>query len=241
MLLSLRLLLRMYAWLRLLRRRLRLLLLLVHHVLLLCLKMLMLLRLLLVLGLLWLHVRMLRVHLMVHLGLDERRAVRSIEHATLMIDRGRLKLATRVDNRSGRMSVRRRCVSHVAHTRAGGRRPVTTHSVHAAVLLLMLIIGRVSHVHPIVRRKPRIRHILLGARCPIMMARYSLTQEAGIAWVPGLLRLLLNRLRLLGHLDGGTVVLLMLMRVFHPSITQVRDVRIREVRTHATCPTWPTC
>lgn len=28
----------------------------------------------------------------------------------------------------------------------------------------------------------------------------------------------------------------MLMRVFHPAISQVRDVRIREVRTHATVP-----
>lgn len=174
-LLRLLLLLRMHAGLGLLRRRLRLLLLLVHHVLLLRLKMLMLLLLLWMLRLLRLHVRVLRVHLMMHLRLDKRRAVRSIEYATLMIDRGRLKLATRIDNGSGRMSVRGWRVSHVAHTGARGRRPVTTHPVHAAVLLLMLIIGRVPHVHSIVRRKPRIRYVLLATGGPIVMARHSLT------------------------------------------------------------------
>lgn len=236
-LLSLRLLLRVHAGLRLLRGRLRLLLLLVHHVLLLRLEMLLLLR--LVLALLWLHVGVLRVHLVVHLRLDQRRAVRSIEHATLVIDRGRLKLATRVHDRGGRMPVRGRRVPHVAHAGAGRRRPVPTHPVHAPVVLLVLIIRRVTHVHPIVGRKPRIRHILLTARRPIMVAGHALAQEAGVARVAGLLGLLLHRLRLLGHLDGRTVVLLMLMRVFHPAITQVRDVRIREVRTHATVPPGP--
>lgn len=236
MLLRLRLLLRVHAGLRLLRGRLRLRLLLVHHVLLLRLEVLVLLLLLRMLSLLRLHVRVLGVHLVVHLGLDQRRAVRAVEHATLMIDRGRLELATRVDNRSGRMSVRGRRVPHVTHAGAGGRRPVAAHAVDAAVLLLVLIIGRVPHVHPIVGRKPRIRHILLAAGGPIVVPGDSLTEETGVARVRGLLGLLLNRLRLLGHLDGGTVVLLMLMRVFHPAITQVRDVRIREVRTHATVP-----
>lgn len=134
------------------------------------------------------------------------------------------------------MSVRGRRVPHVTHAGAGGRRPVAAHAVDAAVLLLVLIIGRVPHVHPIVGRKPRIRHILLAAGGPIVVPGDSLTEETGVARVRGLLGLLLNRLRLLGHLDGGTVVLLMLMRVFHPAITQVRDVRIREVRTHATVP-----
>lgn len=88
-LLRLRLLLRVHAGLRLLRGRLRLRLLLVHHVLLLRLEVLVLLLLLRMLSLLRLHVRVLGVHLVVHLGLDQRRAVRAVEHATLMIDRPR--------------------------------------------------------------------------------------------------------------------------------------------------------
>lgn len=120
MLLSLLLLLRMHPTLSLLRCTLRLLLLLIHHMLLLCLQMLMLRLLLRMLRLLRLHMRMLAVHLVVHLRLDEGRTVRSVEYATLMIDSGRLELATGIDNGGGRVSVGGRCVPHVAHT--GGRR-----------------------------------------------------------------------------------------------------------------------
>lgn len=130
----------------------------------------------------------------------------------------------------------------MAHTGARRRRPVTGHAVHTSVLLLMLIVRRVSHVDSIVRGKPRIRHILLSCpRSAIVVPGHSLTQQTRIARIAGLLRLLLNRLRLLWHLYGRTVVLLMLMRMFHPAITQVRDVRIREVRTHATVPTCLAC
>ena len=174
MLLSLLLLLRVHAWLRLLRGSLRLLLLLVHHVLLLRLKML-LLCLRLVLALLRLHVGVLRVHLVVHLRLDQRRAVRPVEHAPLVIDRRRLQLAARVHDRGGRVPVRGRRVPHVAHARARRRRPVTTHPVHPApVVLLVLIIRRVTHVHPVVGREPRIRHVLLAARRPVMVAGHAL-------------------------------------------------------------------
>lgn len=240
-LLRLRLLLGMHAWLRLLRRRLRLLLLLVHHVLLLLRLYVLVLRLLLgVLGLLGLHVGVLGVHLMVHLGLDERRAVRPVEHAALVIDRGRLELAARVDDRRGRMPVRGRRVPHVPHAGARRGRPVSPHPVDAAaVLLLMLVVGRAPHVHTIVRREPGVRHVLLATSGAIVVAGHTLPEETRVTRIRGLLRLLLHRLRLLGHLDGGTVVLLMLMRVFHPAITQVRDVRIREVRTHATVPPVP--
>lgn len=68
--------------------------------------------------LLSLHVRVLGVHLMVHLSLDgERRTVRAIENASLMIDGSCLKFAARVDDRRGRMTVRRGCVTHVSHPR----------------------------------------------------------------------------------------------------------------------------
>lgn len=171
-----RLLLGVHARLGLLRRRLSRLLLLIHHVLLLLrLQMLVLGLLLRMLGLLRLHVRVLGVHLVVHLGVDERRAVRSIEDAALMIDRGRLKLATSINNRSGRMSVGGGGVSHMSHATVWGRRSVAGHAVHATVLLLVLIVRRVSHVHTIVRREPRVRHVLLGTRrSPIVVGRYSL-------------------------------------------------------------------
>lgn len=68
--------------------------------------------------LLSLHMRVLGVHLMMHLSLDgERRTVRPIENASLMIDGGRLEFTARVDDRGRRMAVRRGCVTHVSHPR----------------------------------------------------------------------------------------------------------------------------
>lgn len=174
-LLGLLLLLWMHSTLSLLRRSLRLLLL-IHHMLLLRLQMLMLRLLLRVLRLLRLHMRMLGVHLMVHLRLDEGRTIRSVENGALMIDSSRLKFATGIDDGGGRMSVGGRCVSHVTHTGVRRRRPVAGHAVHTSVFLLMLlIVGRVPHVDPIVRGKPRIRILLTSSRGSIMMGGYSLT------------------------------------------------------------------
>lgn len=99
------------------------------------------------------------------------------------------------------------------------------------MLLLLLVIGRVADVHPVVGWKPRVGHTLLGAGS-VVMRRHPLSEKSRVGRVRRLLRLL-HRLCLLGHLDGSTVVLLVLMRVFDPAISQVRDVRIREVRTHA--------
>jgi hypothetical protein len=178
-LLRLLLLLGMYPALSLLRRGLGLLLLLVHHMLLLRLQMLvlgLLLRVLRLLLLLRLHVRMLAVHLVVHLRFNERRTVRSIEHAALMIDSGRLKFATGIYNGGGRVPVGGWRMSHVTHTGTRRGRSVTTgHAVHTSVLLLMLIVGRIPHVDPIVRGKPRIRHVLLATRGSIMVAGNSLS------------------------------------------------------------------
>ena len=67
-----------------------------------------------------------------------------------------------------------------------------------------------------------------------MVIGYALAEHGGIARVGGLLGLLWNRLLLLlRHLDGRTVVLLVLMRMLHPAIAQIRDVRVGEIRTHA--------
>lgn len=114
------LLLRMHRWLLLLIRAL--LLLLIHHMLLL---LLLLLHVLMLLKrwLLSLHVGVLGVHLMMHLGLDEGvRAVGSVEDAALVIDRGRLELAARVDDRRRGMAIRGWRVTHVtAHRRARRR------------------------------------------------------------------------------------------------------------------------
>lgn len=104
------LLLRMYRALLGLSRRL-LLLRLVHHVLLL-LHMLML---WLLLVLLRLHMRVLIVHLMVHLGVDQRWTVWAVEDAALVVDSSRLELTTRIDDGCGRVAVGCGCVAHVSH------------------------------------------------------------------------------------------------------------------------------
>ena len=189
-------------------------------------------------GLLGLHVRVLGVHLVVHLrGVDEGRTVGPVEDAALVVDRRRLELAGGVDDRGAGVAVdRRRRVAHVAH-QAGGRgaRPVAGH-VHAVLLLLLLIVGGVPDVHAVVGREPGVGHAGLLARGgAVVVARHAarLPQHARVAGVARLLGLLLHRLLLLGHLDGGAVVLLVLVRMLDPAIAQIRDVRIREVRTHA--------
>lgn len=218
------------------------LLLLVHHVLRGLLHMLLLLgRLRLLLGLLivrllGLHVRVLRVHLVVHLGVDQGRTVGAVEDAALVVDRGRLELAGRVDDGRGGVTVDRgRGVPHVAdHPRVGGVRPVAGH-VHA-VLLLLLVVGRVPDVHAVVGREARVGHARLltrGRGRPVVVARYALAKHARVAGIRGLLGLLLHRLLLLRDLNGRAVVLLVLVRMLDPAISQIWDVRIRKIRTHA--------
>lgn len=130
---------------------------------------------------------------------------------------------------------RGRGVTHVAdHPRVWGVRPVAGH-VHA-VLLLLLVVGRVPNVHAVVGRESRVGHAGLvprGGGRAVVLARYALAQHARVAGIGGLLGLLLHRLLLLRYLYRGAVVLLVLVRMLNPAIAKIWDVRIRKVRTHA--------
>ena len=230
---------------------LRLLLLLVHQVLLrllhglLLLLLLLLMLQLLLLGvcLLSLHVWVLGMHLVVHRRVDEGRTVGTVQNAALVVDRRRLELARGVDDRcGGGVSVDGRIdrsVSHVAdHTGRRRARPVAGH-VHA-VLLLLLVVGRVTYVHAVIGWKSGIGHARLltggGVAVATVVSRHAaLAQHARIAWIRGLLGLLLlhSRLALLRHLHSCSIVLMLLVRMVDPAVTQIRDVRVRKVRTHA--------
>lgn len=102
------------------------------------------------------------------------------------------------------------------------------------MFLLLLIVSRISNVHSVVGWKPGVGHTLLTSSGSIMVGRDTLSEQAGITGIRALLGLLGHRLALLGHLDGSPVVLLVLMGMVHPAISQVRDIGIGEVRTHAT-------
>lgn len=173
--------------------------------------------------------------MMVQLSVHQGWTVGSIEDAALMVHRCRLQLARGVDDRGGRVAVDgSRGVTHVAHHPRGRRTcPVASH-VHAVFLLLLLIVCCIPDVHAVVWRKPWIGHSrLLSSRGAVVVPRHTaLSQHAGVARVTGLLGLLLHRL-LLRHLDRGAVVLLVLMRMLHPAIAQIRDIRICKIRTHA--------
>lgn len=105
------------------------------------------------------------------------------------------------------------------------------------MILLLLIVSCISDVHSVVRWKPRVWHTLLSSGCTVVVTRYALPEHTRVARIGALLRLLLHALTLLWHLYRSPIVLLVLMGMFNPAIAQVRDIRIREIRTHATVST----
>lgn len=198
----------------------------IHHMLLLMMRLLMMLRVLL------LHMMS---HMMVRHGLRtvQRRTPRGTKHTTLG-NSSRLQFAARVHYR-GLVSIGGGVRPHMHVTGAIG--PVPLVSVH--LLLLGAVVARVPDVHPIVGRKPGVRHTLRGLPCrrgTAVMVRWDALPQAdhGRIATAGIgVRLYCTST--LGHLDSGAIVLVLvrMLRGYHTTISHIRHVRVGEVRTHA--------
>lgn len=198
----------------------------IHHMLLLMVRLLMMLRVLL-------------LHMMGHMMVRHRlrtvqgRTPRGTKHTTLG-DSSRLQFAARIHYR-GLVSIGGGVCPHV-HV-AGAIGPVPLASVH--LLLLGAVVARVPDVHPVVRRKPGVRHALRGLPrrrgTAVVVGRDALPQaDHGRVAATGI-GVRLYRSSTLGHLDGGAIVLVLvrMLRGHHTTISHIRHVRIGEVRTHA--------
>lgn len=198
----------------------------IHHVLLLMVRLLMVLRVLL------LHMMS---HVVVRHGLRtvQRRTSCGTENTTLGHSR-RLQLAARVHYR-GLVSVGGGVRRHVHVTGAIG--PVPLAPVH--LLLLGPVVARVPDVHPIVRRKPGVRHPLRGLSrrrgAAVVVGRDALPEADHGRVASAGVGVRLHRAPALGHLDGGPVVLVLvrMLRGYHTAISHIGHVRVGEVRTHA--------